>query len=50
MWSYVDQKVNVGKVLNPLGNSLKGIDTKGMIIRFNRSGKVKSVDQTTYNL
>lgn len=50
MWSYVDQKVDIGKIISPLTPWTKGYDTKGFIIRFNRNGRVKTVDQTTFNL
>ncbi|MEP3893161.1 MAG: outer membrane protein assembly factor BamE [Litorimonas sp.] len=50
MWSYVDQQIDAGQFLNPLTSVLKSIDTKSYIIRFDRSGRVKSVDQTTFNL
>lgn len=45
-WSYVDQKPDARILLG----SLKGVDTKGMIIRLNRSVRVKSEHQTTFNL
>jgi outer membrane protein assembly factor BamE (lipoprotein component of BamABCDE complex) len=49
MWSYVDQQVDIGQFFNPI-TGWKSLDSKFFTIRFNRSGRVKSVDQSTLNL
>lgn len=50
MWSYVDQQVDIGKLLTPFTNSLKALDTKSFIIWFDLNGRVKRVHQGTFNL
>ncbi len=50
MWSYVDQKLDLGKVISPFTPWTKGVDTKAIVIFFNRNGRVKQVTQNTFNL
>ncbi len=50
MWSYVDQQVDIGKLLTPFTNSLKALDTKSFIIWFDPNCRVKRVHQGTFNL
>lgn len=48
-WAFVDAQNDLFKGLNPFDASM-GLNNKGIIVTFNLSGRVKSVDQTSFNL
>ena len=48
-WAFVDAQNDLLKGINPFNASM-GFNNRGIIVTFNLSGRVKRVDQTSFNL